>query len=29
MNAFESEFLEYQVTPDDEFPAILTRMISP
>ena len=21
MNAFELEFLEYQVTPDDEFPA--------
>ena len=21
MNALESEFLEYEVTPDDEFPA--------
>ena len=28
INALESEFLEYQATPEDEFLLILTRMIS-
>ena len=28
INALESEFLEYQATPEDKFPTYLTRMIS-
>ena len=29
MGALESELVEYQATPDDEFPAYYDEMISP
>ena len=29
MNGLESEFLEYQATPDDELPVYFEEMISP